>query len=293
MGIFHLIIFIGRLRHCLPAVVWMAMGLFGLGSLHSTFAAQPVLSLPVWGTDRLNAQITLSNCSDTNVQYVIQMSTNLAHWIPLTTNKAAATNVSITVPTASQACFYRAVTIPARVPLFQNAIVAINSFSANGNNWVLDSFDSSSTNYSTSGQWDATKRKANGNVATGSAVTGGINMGNGNIYGHVYTGPGTTQSSVQIGLQGAVGDLVWNANQTGIEAGYWAGNYNVKFADVAAPTFAGLALPVAANGKITLNGGNYIAAFGPTSPLLITAPTTLWVQGSFSLAGITFSNTGS
>ncbi|HZQ45853.1 MAG TPA: hypothetical protein VFC07_02480, partial [Verrucomicrobiae bacterium] len=54
------------------------------------------------------------------------------------------------------------------VPLFGVAILTRSNFNMNGNGTTVDSFDSSNTNYSTAGQWDAAKRKANGSVATDS-----------------------------------------------------------------------------------------------------------------------------
>ncbi len=180
-------------------------------------------------------------------------------------------------------------------PLFTVGILTRSNFDMNGNNTTVDSFDSTSTNYSTGGQWDANKRKANGNVATDSGVIGDISIGNGNIYGHVYTGPGTAQSAVQVGPNGAVGDLAWNAGNSGIESGYWTGNFNTAIPDVPTPTFAGAALPAAIGGVITLHGGNYtVTANGaPSAPLVITAPTTLWVQGSFSPGALIITNSGS
>ena len=186
------------------------------------------------------------------------------------------------------------------VPLFTVGILTKSNFNMNGNGTTLDSFDSSNTNYSTGGQWDSTKRKAGGDLATDSALVGDLSLGNGNIYGHVYTGPGTAQSAVQVGPNGAVGDLAWNAGSSGIETGYWFGNFNTAIPDVPAPTVGG-ALPAAAasgtyKGSIVLSssGANYTApSGGPSAPLVITAPTTLWVQGSFSPAGILITNGGS
>jgi hypothetical protein len=294
MGLFRSKITVGRLCDCHSIAVWLALGMFALGPFQSTAAAQPVLGPLVWSGDPLHAQISLANCSNTNAQYVIQMSTNLTDWITVITNHAVPTNFSVTVPTPYRASFYRVMTIPAPAPIFRLAIAAVNYFNANGNGVTIDSFDSSNTNYSTAGQWDFTKRKANGSVAAGLGVIGDINIGNMSIYGHVYTGPGTSQSDVQIGANGAVGDLAWNASNSGIEPGYWVGNFNIAIPDVIAPTFPGMALPAPTNGKIVLNGGNYTApSGGPTSPLVITASTTLWVQGSFSPVGILITNGGS
>ncbi len=277
---------------CRPAAVFLAVGIFALGPIQSIPAAQPILSHPVWSADPLHAQITVTNCSDTSVQYVIQMSPDMTNWFAILTNSAAPTNFSVTVPAPGKSCFYRAKTIQAPAPIFQFAILVRSNFSMIGNGLSVDSFDSSNTNYSTGGQYDTTKQRANGSIAILSSAAG-ISIGNGNIYGHVYTGPGTAQSTVQIGPEGAVGDIAWNNSESGIEPGYWAGNFNVAVPDVSAPTFAGAALPSPTNGKIVLNGGNYTTVMSPSSPLVITAPTVLWVQGSFSLANISFTNSGS
>jgi hypothetical protein len=123
--------------------------------------------------------------------------------------------------------------------------------------------------------------------------TNSQNVGNANIYGHVMTGPGTTSSAVQIGSQGAVGSTLWNANPVNrgkIQPGHWSPNFYLNFPDVQAPTWAGSALPAESGGVITLNGGLYTSPVNPTAPLKITAPTTVWIQSSFS-AGLVIAST--
>ncbi len=135
--------------------------------------------------------------------------------------------------------------------------------------------------------------KSNGDVATDSGLINSLHFGNGNIYGHIYTGPGTAQSAVQVGPNGGVGTALWQAaNPGGIEPGYWSGDFNQAIPDVQVPTFVGSALPPSSNGVITLNGGTFTATTSPSLPLVVTAPTVLWVQGSFS-SGVTISNSGS
>ncbi len=179
-------------------------------------------------------------------------------------------------------------------PLFSAAIITKSNVSMNGNT-VIDSFNSSSSLYSTLGQYVAAKREpSGGNVGTDSAVLDDISLGNGNIYGQVFTGPGTAQSAVSVGSQGAVGNATWNASNTGIEPGYWDGDFNVNLPDVPAPATGG-APPAAVSGVITLNGGSYtvsaanISAFS-SATLNVTAPTTVWVQGSYSPAGVGTTN---
>jgi len=182
--------------------------------------------------------------------------------------------------------------------LFNAAVVTKSNFNMNGNNSTIDSFDSSNPLYSTAGQYDPTKAKANGILATDSSIIGDLSLGNGNIYGKVYTGPGTAVSSVQIGANGAVGTAAWNnGGGTGIQPGAWSGDFNLTIPDVPTPTLTGvLPLPGAVSKVITIPGGTYIAAVDPgASTYAVTAPTTLWVQSSFSLnkSGVIITNGGS
>jgi hypothetical protein len=178
-------------------------------------------------------------------------------------------------------------------PLFNAAVVARSNINLNGNNVLVDSFDSSSALYSTLGQYNSTLRLAGGDVATDSSLVGDISLGNANIYGHLYTGPGTASSSVQIGPNGAVGTAAWNASSSGIQTGYWSGDFNLNIPDVPAPTGGTNVLPAPVNGSVVLTNGTY--AISPSDPnigvpLVITGPVTLWVQGSYSPPSITVSN---
>lgn len=176
-------------------------------------------------------------------------------------------------------------------PVFAAGIVCKSNFDMSGNNCTVDSFDSSAVAL---GQYSVAVRQANGNVATDSALINTLNVGNGNIYGYVYTGPGSVQSAVEIGRKGSVGDLGWVSTGTsGIEAGHWAGNYNMNIPDVPAPNTSGwsTSFPPATNGVVMLTNsgkGYYVSAL-PSSPLVVTAPTAIWVTGSASL-GVTISN---
>jgi hypothetical protein len=180
-------------------------------------------------------------------------------------------------------------------PLFNAAILTRSNLNLNGNNVTVDSFDSSSSLYSTLGQWDPLKRQANGDVATDSSVVGDVSLGNGNIYGHVYTGPGTAQSAVQIGPNGAVGNVAWNTASSGIETGYWSGDFNLSIPDVQAPASGTTTLPSPTNGNVVLNGGTY--TISPTTdpniskPIIVMAPTIVWVQGSYTPPLITIAST--
>jgi hypothetical protein len=173
--------------------------------------------------------------------------------------------------------------------LFNAAVVTRSNINLNGNPIRVDSFDSSDALHSLLGQYIQALAEANGDVATDSSVVGDISLGNANIYGHLYTGPGTAASSVQIGANGAVGNVAWNATSTGIQPGYWSGDFNFNIPDVPAPPTGTNALPAPVNGNVVLNGTNY--TISPTDPnisvpILVTGPVTLWVQGSYSPPGI-------
>ena len=175
------------------------------------------------------------------------------------------------------------------VPLFNAAVVTRSNINLNGNNVVVDSFDSSDFLHSLLGQYSAALAEANGNVATDSSVVGDISLGNANIYGHLYTGPGTAASSVQVGANGAVGTTAWNTTSTGIQPGYWSGDFNLNIPDVPTPPTGTNALPAPVGGNVILTNGNY--TISPTDPnislpIMVTGPVTLWVQGSFSPTSI-------
>jgi hypothetical protein len=190
-------------------------------------------------------------------------------------------------------------------PLFAIGVACKSNFNMNGQGCRVDSFDSSDANYSSSATaspsnnvvwiYDLTKAKAGGDVGVNAAIVGDVNVGNGTIYGHLHTGPGDVASNVQIGSQGAVGDLTWGG--TGIEnlgtpSSWWTPDFNVNFPDVKAPTFAGIGLPPALGGYVTLNGGKYTITSTSPGNLLVLAPTTLWVKGSCQL-GVTIGPNGS
>jgi hypothetical protein len=177
------------------------------------------------------------------------------------------------------------------IPLFSVAVLTRSNFDMNGNGCTVDAFNSTNALYSVLGQYSPLLRMTNGgDIATDSAIVGDINLGNGNIYGHVYTGPGTAQSAVQVGANGAVGSTVWQASNSGIQPGYWSGDFNMAIPDVSTPSFVGQGLPAPTNGAYQLNGGTYTTAGSLNAPLNITGPTILWLQNSLS-QGITIAAT--
>jgi hypothetical protein len=125
-----------------------------------------------------------------------------------------------------------------RSGIFSKGMVAEGQINLKGNNISSDSFDSSDPAYSTFGQYDTSKTKANGDVATNSGLTNSLYVGNANVSGHVSTGPGGT---IAIGSNGKVGSKEWMADptKTGIEPGYSSDDMNVSFDPVEVPFTGG------------------------------------------------------
>src|SRR5882762_4585206 len=121
-----------------------------------------------------------------------------------------------------------------------------------GSGVSMDSFDSSKTNYSTGGMYDATKSKDQAQSITLSSATNAFTVGNGTIKGTVHTGPGG-QVSVS---GGSVGDAAWvvGGNQ-GIESGHFYDDINFTMPDVALPSGKIWLPPIPGNYKI--NGVTY------------------------------------
>lgn len=129
--------------------------------------------------------------------------------------------------------------------LFTKGMVAKGQITLNGNNILVDSFDSADPSYSSNGVYVVSKRKDNGDVATNSGLVNSLASGNADIFGHVSTGPGGT---VGIGNNGAIGDLAWHSGgNNGIKPGYFTDDMNVSFPEVTLP-FNGGFTPGSATG---------------------------------------------
>ncbi|MDB6019059.1 MAG: hypothetical protein JWR19_3548 [Pedosphaera sp.] len=291
----------------------LTLALLWLSSTSSLRADAPAFSAPVRLVSPTYAQLTLTNCNNVSNYYVMQFSTNLQDWVSYKTNHV----ISLTdpmidfAPATNDTCFYRVIAVPFGPPYpFQWAMALGTNFNGNGKNPLVDSYDSSDTNYSSVATnavqyygtnvvqiYDASRAKSGGDVAVYAAVTGNVILGNGTINGHLHTGPGSLETQLQIGPHGTVGDITFAASNSGIQgdgtsSSWWAPDFNGGFYEVKAPTFTGTALPAPdSHGNTVLNGGTYTTTSSTiVSKLVVTGPTTLWVQGSASL-GVTIAGT--
>ncbi len=196
--------------------------------------------------------------------------------------------------------------------LFARGMVARGNIGWSGN-ILTDSFDSQDSAFSTSGRYDAAKRKDNGSVGS---VNGNITMGGGTIYGSASTGP---TGSITPGSGGKVGDAAFIAGGgTGIQTGHSANDLNVAFPDATVPFTTGYTIPrggnvtnstVTTNATATAGKGNnptpydhildtgdyYLSGIANGEQMLVRGNARLWVAGSIAMQGasqITIANTG-
>jgi hypothetical protein len=165
-------------------------------------------------------------------------------------------------------------------PTFNKAVQAKGSIDLSGQS-VVDSYDSSNTNYSTGGQYDPAKRRADGDVVSNSRNNPAVNVGNGHIYGQVDTGPGGT---VTVNGGGTVGDTTWT---TGIEPGWTNNDANASYPDQYPPTGCQLwpPPPPGITNAYNLNNGNFAFPSGLQlkGPMLVQGTCNLYIGGNLNI----------
>lgn len=169
---------------------------------------------------------------------------------------------------------------------FGTAISALQNVTMNGNNIMVDSYDSADPNHSdANGNYDPNTRKAGGDVAS----TGGLlNVGNANIYGHVRTAP---YGNASTGSNGRVGDLPANWNGSGIESGWYYNDYNANFPDASVPYTSGSSVNAVNSGTNTYVLGTdtyYVNGdfnINNNQTLYVSGNATMYVTGNFNMSG--------
>lgn len=176
------------------------------------------------------------------------------------------------------------------LPLFFKGLVAKDTFDLRGNNIETDSFDSKDPAFSTAGQYDPTKVKAGGDIATNSTIINSLNVGNAKIKGRISSGPEGTPA---IGPNGSVGSLDWHAGGSkGIEPGWYSDDMNVEFPEVDMPGSSGwYPGPGVVDGVYydhVLNSGKYALynlRLSGSSKVLVRGDAKLVVNNTISLSG--------
>lgn len=157
--------------------------------------------------------------------------------------------------------------------LFSGAIVVKSYVVFKGNNIYIDSYDSSDPSYSTNGQYDPTKAKCNGDIASRG---GWIDVANANIYGTVHLGP---TGSLSIGPSGIITGGVTN-------------DMNLAMPDVLVP-FTSAIQPTSetiggTNYECVMTNGNYmLSSLNGSVYVYAGATATLYVTGNASFSSVT------
>jgi hypothetical protein len=259
-------------------------GGFGLFAL----AAMPVGAVTLSNVVRADGQLQFTLTGSSNAIYIIEGSTSLLQWSGVLTNREVAVTRTVTVNMTQPRSYYRA-----RVArTFSAAIISAGTIDLQGNNIIVDSFDSGNTNYSTSGLYDPIKRSDGGDIATHSGLTNSVNVGNARIYGKLLTGPG---GSASIGAQGGVGSILFldnPANAGGIEPGWFRDDFEISFPNVSRPPSS---LPYYPMGPGFIGGASYaylLQSYNYLYPNLSMSSGTMMVAGHALLWVVNISISG-
>lgn len=135
------------------------------------------------------------------------------------------------------------------------AIMVKEGVNLNGNNVLVDSYNSSDPSRSTNGQYDPTKAGDAGDVICSAGITNVGPINSVKIFGRLYI----AGSSVALGPNGAVGTHAWQSNYTGFEPGYLVQNTNFPLTNISLPNTAGFFGP-------TIPPGTNVVLTNPNPP---------------------------
>lgn len=189
---------------------------------------------------------------------------NLASSSGLAQNISSGFFAAAGVGTPAPTSVTRAVQVNCAKPnLFTAAVAVKGNIDLAGNGVYTDSFDSSDPAKSTNGQYDSTKYSGDkGDVATNGGITNSVNVQNGNIYGHVHTGP---NCPVSVGPNGGVGAHSWQASNSGLEPGYVLQDANFTFPDTSMPDTSTYVPPT--GGTVVTSSNAFVTVTTSTNPL--------------------------
>lgn len=184
------------------------------------------------------------------------------------------------MPASSKLVSRRVRVMTTNMNVFFSALTVRANVELNGNNVMIDSYDSSVSTKSTLGKYDPAKAGDNGNVVCAQGLKDSMSIGNADIFGHIYTGPSAT---VKTGPNGGVGSHAWRGGNNGIEKGWWVKDFSISFPDITAPYPSA---PIAGGGSYNsttydfiLPGGSWMSSqlYGKT---VVTGNATILVTDS-------------
>lgn len=170
---------------------------------------------------------------------------------------------------------------------FRVAMASRRGITMNGNNILIDSYDSGDPNHCTPlGRYDPATAKAGGDVAS---AEGFIDVGNNDIKGKLYTGP-INAGQYDVGPNGSVGSMAWSG--PGIQPGWYFNDFNMDFISVDPPYTTGLPpgpLGGTDTNAWTLGNGQYYYSgnvrMNAQKTILVQGIATVYVTGNFEMLG--------
>lgn len=218
---------------------------------------------------RSGSNFTFQLRCESNVEYLIQRSTNLLDWQPVLRSFGGTTNRAIQCVTSNDpSVFFRTLRTNYPFSLSSFALLAKTTVVMGSSVVYVDSFDSTDPRYSTNGLYVPTKHRDKAVVASLSSSNPAVNTGTGKIYGSAAVGPGGT-------VAGNVGDGAWLAANSGVQVGHVSSNLVATIVDVAAPYTEGLPLPTMVSNQWILTTGDYQSGaliVGGSNSIIISGP---------------------
>jgi hypothetical protein len=169
--------------------------------------------------------------------------------------------------------------------VFMGGVIARSSVAFNGNDVLIDSYDSRDSGKSSAGLYDPSKAGAKADLAYTGPIAN-LDVGNGNIWGHIYTSPG---GSITTGPNGSVGSEAWNTGgNTGVEPEWHSTDLNYSFVEVVKPFVAGVPPTSGTVGgtyyRYILGDGEYEAS-SLGEKVLVVGDAVVYVAGDVKFTG--------
>jgi len=170
--------------------------------------------------------------------------------------------------------------------MFNFALFSNQAINLNGNNVTTDSYNSSDPAYSTSGAYDASKKRDRGDIGTNAGVVNAISVGNADIYGVAAVGPG---GSISIGSNGRVGPF--GTGDGVIASGYFRSDIAVDLPDAALPADFSTVTATAKGdikNSMTITSGDYTATsikLSSSDRITFSGNVRIYVSGDIDTTG--------
>ena len=222
--------------------------------------------------------------------YIVETSTNLLDWVTVATNQVRESQRVISLPTIGSQTYVRAIRSPSNISRFALAVDA--GIELNGNDLVVDSYDSTDPLHSTpDGLYDPATATDAAELAWHDGLTNAAGVGSLTLFGALNT-PGA--GIFNLGPAGTVGTRFWvEAGNVGVQPAHLFTNLVMAFPEVGPPFTGGAFIPSPGiiDGELydyVLNSGHYQMSslnMSGAKKMGITGQATLYLTGSLSQSG--------